>query len=65
MDIRGKIKAGWGSHGREIALGGVVFLLVTLAFGVGWFVGTRTLARPPIVVNCPSDLYQQNYTSTP
>jgi hypothetical protein len=47
---------------RELVIiGGVVFLLVTLSFGIGWLLGSRNfLQRPPIIINCPKDFYERN-----
>lgn len=56
MDLLKKIKE--LSPREELLLAGAVFLMVTLAFGVGWLLGSRVYERPPIVVNCPAELYR-------
>jgi len=42
----------------DVRLGLAVFLLAALAFGAGWLLGAGVEKRPPIVVNCPAELFQ-------
>ncbi len=48
----------WKEQSRELILALLVFLIATAAFGLGWLTGSKTLTRPPIVINCPSYLYE-------
>jgi len=46
-----------------LLIGGVMFLSAILAFGLGWIIGSKSLKRPPIIVNCPAQLYETPQTS--
>lgn len=48
------------THYEDVVLSALVFLLVSLAFGVGMFVGSRVMDNPYISVNCPASFWQKN-----
>ena len=37
----------------EWLLGVLIFLMVTFAFGLGWFAASQNIGRAPIIINCP------------
>lgn len=57
-NFSGKIKE--LASATDIRIGLAVFLLTALAFSVGWLLGSRLEERPPIIVNCPAELFQNS-----
>ena len=49
----------WLDHYEDIVLGGIVFLLTALAFGLGYWYGTRSYQDAQISINCPSSFWKQ------
>ena len=58
--IKGKMRDFLTAHYEDIVLSALVFLLVSLAFGTGMFVGSRVMENPQISVNCPQSFWQKN-----
>lgn len=50
----------WMTHYEDIMTGLFVFLLVSLAFGLGIMIGSRMLENSQITVNCPPSFWQKN-----
>lgn len=58
-NLIGLIKDFWTEYYEDIVLGITVFLLVSLAFGIGIIVGSKFYEQASININCPESFWER------
>ncbi len=50
----------WAEHYEDVMSAALVFLLVSLAFGIGVMVGSKMLENQQISITCPAEFWRKN-----
>lgn len=57
MDILSNLRTRYIAHKHELMLAGLLFLVATTSFGIG-YLASRNNARPPIIIEDCSPLHE-------